>query len=60
MCIWPLDRLLLLPKCKSEHILSETGLHCQVSKFEFLNAQIQSVYSPADLDLQNERTIIKS
>lgn len=36
------------------------GLHCQVSIFEFVNAEIRSVYFPADLDLQNGRTIIKS
>lgn len=38
----------------------ETGLHCQVFKFELVNAQTQSVYFPADLDLQSGRTIIKS
>lgn len=43
----------------NENIM-ELGLHCQVFKFELVNAQTQSIYPPADLALQSRRTIIKS
>lgn len=42
-----------------KHIV-ETGLHRQVLKFERVNPQTRSVYSPADRGLQSGRGIIKS
>lgn len=48
----------------NKNILGKTNEYeqprCLVSIFEFVNAETRSVNFPADLDLQNGRTIIKS